>query len=319
MKTSSKPLILISISLLSLCCLVWFIGFASVHWSQSTPAAQGEVIEKMTGGLITILFAAGLVAVAAKGKAEKLFAFSVVLAVTTAIAAYYFLDARHKAQEKAAESNRLETDNINSLLEFIKQGATGDLPQFKPTGDADTDAFLRATRDFYSQYLQELEKARQDVAALQEIDVFNALLLTNKAALETEIQKRIAGQRIIEQFATNAIQILDDFRHRCTLLIVSDEFLQGTLRGFDKAAPQNKEMFAAWVNTQKADKDFLRFLHDNFECYELNDGKILFVNQTNEQRYAELAQKVQDAQTKVDQFQKRAMDLLEDSKSKLPQ
>ncbi|MGA9452763.1 MAG: hypothetical protein WBW41_15630 [Verrucomicrobiia bacterium] len=318
-ETPSKTLVAVSVALFSSCCLFWFFLFASVYWGHLSPSAQGEATYQMTKSLMGILIAPALLAFCMKGKFEKLLAFSVVFALLTAVAAYYFFDARQKAQEKAAESNRLETDNINSLLEFIKQGATGDLPQFKPTGDADTDAFDRATRDFYGQYLQELQKSRQDIAALQEIDVFDALLLTNKAALETEIQKRIAGQRIIEQFATNAVQMLDDFRHRLRLLIVSDEFLQGSLRGFDKTAPQSKEMFASWVNSQKADEDFLRFLHNNFEDYELKDGKIFFVSQTNVQKYAELSQRVLDAQTKIDEFQKRAMDLLEGSKSKLPQ
>ncbi|MGA2855190.1 MAG: hypothetical protein ABSE90_13830 [Verrucomicrobiota bacterium] len=78
-------------------------------------------------------------------------------------------------------------------------------------------------------------------------------------------------------------------------------------------------MFASWINKQKADQDFLRFLDDNFDDFELKDGKIMFGNSTNVQKYAELAKNVQDAIAEAEGFQTRALNKTEAAKAKLLQ
>jgi hypothetical protein len=304
-----------SIALLSITSLVWIIGLSMVHWGQMSPGQQGEE----TVNLLKFLFVPGIITWFTKGKSEKLLTFSVVFAVMTAIAAYYFLDARHKAQEKAAESNRLEVDNINSLQQFIQGGATGDIPEFKPTGDTDTDTFFQATRDFYAEYLQGWRTMRQELEALQETDIFADLVLTNKPTLESEIQKRIAGQQIVENFTTNAMPMLENLKVKYASLNLSEEFRQGVLKGIDRWIPQYRAMFAASINSQKADEDLLQFLDNNFQDYELKDGKILFGSIPTEQQYDALAKKVQDASVEAQEFQKRGMAAVEASKATLQQ
>lgn len=303
----------ISIALLSITSLVWLIGLSMVHWGQMSPGQQGEEIVN----LLKFSFVLGIITWFTKGKSEKLLTFSVVFAVMTAIGAYYFLDARHKAQEKAAESNRLEVDNINSLERFIQGGAAGDIPEFKPTGDPDTDAFFQTTRDFYTEYIQGWRTMQQGLGALQELDVFSDQLLTNKPDLESEIQKRIAGQQIIAGFATNAIPMAERFKEKCALLNVSGDYKTNLLIGLGKTFSQFKPMFASWVQTQKTEQDYLQFLDDNSQDYELKDGKILFGSQTNVQKYARLVKNVQDAISEAEGFQNRGLAAMETAKSKL--
>ena len=78
-------------------------------------------------------------------------------------------------------------------------------------------------------------------------------------------------------------------------------------------------MFAASINSQKADEDLLQFLDNNFQDYELKDGKILFGSIPTEQQYDALAKKVQDASAEAQEFQKRGMAAVEASKATLQQ
>jgi hypothetical protein len=314
---SQKTLFWISVSLLTVCFFLWVLGVASGHWSQLSPVKQGEAIGNIIVGMIKILFVAGLVSWGIKDKTEKLFAFSVVIAVSTVIAAYYFQVGRQEAQQKAQESDRILASNINSLQTYIQQGAVGNVPEFKQTGDADTDAFFNSMRDFYPEYLQGWRTMRQELEALQETDVFDDLVLTNKPTLESEIQKRIAGQQIVENFATNALPMLENLKVKYASLNLSEQFKQGVLKGIDGWIPQYKAMFAASIASKKADEDLLRFLDDNFQDYELKDGKILFSSVATEQQYDALAKKVQDASAEVDEFQKRGLAAVEAAKAKL--
>ncbi len=234
----------------------------------------------------------------------------------TAIAAYYFFDARHKAQEKAAETNRLEVDNINSLEKFIQGGATGDIPEFKPTGDTDSDTFFQTTRDFYTEYFQGWRKEGADIEALQEVSISDCLLFTNKFYLEPQIQDRIAGQQVIEGFKTNALSMIENYKQKCAALNVTEEYKQGILKSLDKMSPQFGAMFDASIKSQKTDQELLQFLHDSFGDYEFKDGTILFATEANRQKYDELAKQVQDASAEVDGFQKRGLAAIEAAKAK---
>jgi hypothetical protein len=312
-----KTLYWISAALLTACGFVIFLWLNESHWNQSNPGERSYEITKMIISLIKVLICAGIFAWMVKRKGYRLLTFSIVCVIYTAIGAYYFLDARHKAQEKAAESNRLEADNINSLEKFIQGGATGDIPEFKPTGDADTDAFFQITRDFYTEYFQGWRRASTDIAALQEMNIPDCLLFTNKFYLEPQIQDRIASQQIIATFKTNALSMIANYRQKFAVLNVTKESKQGFLKGVDEMSPQFEAMFDASIKSQKADQALLEFLHDNFEDYEFKDGTILYATAANRQKYDELAKEVQDASAEVGGFQKRGLAAVEAAKAKL--
>ena|SRR5690349_19701837 len=111
--------------------------------------------------------------------------------------------------------------------------------------------------------------------------------------------------------------MLENLKEKCASLNVSDEFKQGVLKGIDGWIPQYRAMFDASIISQKADEDFLRFLDNNFQDYELKGGKILFGSVATEQQYDALARKVQDASVEVQEFQKWGMAAVEAAKHNL--
>ena len=160
-------------------------------------------------------------------------------------------------------------------------------------------------------------KANFDIQTQQEKDLSDDSLLTNKANLEIEIQKRIASQEIIEKFATNALSMIENYQGKCALLNISELYKTNFLNGAKKISPQYKLMFASWVKMQKSEQEFLQFLNDNFEDYESKDRTISFASTANRQKYNELAKNVQDVSAEVDGFQKRGMAAVEAGKAKL--
>jgi len=239
-----------------------------------------------------------------------------------------FLNARHSTRQKADQqltaSARQLVSDLNSLQDFVKDGAVGNVPELKPTGDADFDAVLQTLRDFYKEYFRRGHKMNHDLEALQEIYVFDDLLLTNKPSLESEIQKRIAGQRVIAEFATNALPMVVNFKAKCALLNISEGSKTNILNEIDKIAP----LVASVVRLQKAQQDFLQFLDDNFDGYEVKGGKPLFGSQTNAQKYAEFSKNIGDAATDMvkrgeelqkggEELQKFGMAEMESAKLKL--
>ena len=89
-EVSPKTIFWFSIFLLSVCIVFWIYGFASVNWSSLSVEEQGKVAYKMVSGLFKVVFAVVVVTWSIKGKTEKLFTASVVFAIATAIAFYYY-------------------------------------------------------------------------------------------------------------------------------------------------------------------------------------------------------------------------------------
>jgi len=89
---SQKTLYWISASLLIVSFLFWIwhfaVFFASARFSQLSSGEQSYETTKRIINLIKILIPAGIVAWLQKGKSERFFAFSVVFAVITLIAAF---------------------------------------------------------------------------------------------------------------------------------------------------------------------------------------------------------------------------------------
>jgi hypothetical protein len=93
-RPSQKILCWISVLLLTISFLFWiwhFVVFvASDHFSQLSPGERRYEITKLIIGMIKVLIPAVVVSWLQKGKTERLFAFSAVFAVITALAAYYY-------------------------------------------------------------------------------------------------------------------------------------------------------------------------------------------------------------------------------------
>jgi len=223
-KISIKTLYWISGVLLGICALAWFVCLVQVPWQRLNPEREGELIGKMVGGLLKMSIAIAVIAWGIKRKGYKLLVVSIACVSLTVIFIYNFLDSRHKTQQKQAPQNKQMVENINRLQQFVQQGAGGSLPEFTPTGDTDTDTFFQAIRDFYAKYFQGWRQMNTKLAALQEKAVGDDGVLTNKSELSSEIRKRIVGQNIVTEFATNAVAMLANFKRNCEALRVGDEF-----------------------------------------------------------------------------------------------
>ena len=150
--------------------------------------------------------------------------------------------------------------------------------------------------------------------ALQERAVSDDALLTNRSYLNSEIQKRIVGQKAIAEFATNALSMIANFKRDRAALQVGEEFKQATLKSVDNMSPQFETMFAAWVKSQETERMLLQFLADNFQDFQLKNGRILFGSALNRQEYDALAKDVQEAAAAVEDFQKRGLAAMEAAK-----
>jgi hypothetical protein len=312
---SQKTLFWVGVSLLTVSCLLWFLGIISGHWSQLSPPKQGEAIANVVIGLIKILFVAGLVSWGIKGKGEKLLAFSATFTIATLVAAYYFCAARNEAQQKTQASNNQLVSDINSLEEFIKQGAVGNIPELKPTGDADTDAFLAALSVFYAKYFQIVRHANQEIQSLQEKDVFDdsVFVVTNKSILEAEIQKRVAAQKIIEGLSANTLSLIDGLKKQIAIIKISNEYKDGLLLGINNMSSKYDKYFAAQIKTENAEHDYLQFMDGIFDGYQLKD------NADTERESSNLVKRVQDGRAEMQGILNQNTATVEAAKAKLQQ
>ena len=301
---SPKAILWFSIFLLSVCVAVWVLGFVSVNWSHLTPEEQGKTAANMTTGLLKIFFAVGILIWSIKGKTEKLFAASLAFAAATIIAIYYYVDARQNAIQNAKYTNSQVAQNANALLEYAQQNGNEKQLEIKPTGNAELDTIFSLMQGFYGDYLKQQTKMTQELNALNEASVFDDQVLTNKEFIKNELDKRIAGQAIIESFVENVRPLFANLKQQCSNSNISNATKQNFLATLDTTIPKYNGMFDAWIEVKKADEKLLQFFYDNYSEYELKDEKLLFANSTLRQKYAELSQDTQSANAKVDEYQK---------------
>jgi len=92
---SPKVVLWISISLLLFCITVWVFGFASLNWSHLSPEEQGVASEHITNALLKLIVPVAICTIPIKGKLDKLFAASVLLALLTGVGVYWYLSVSH--------------------------------------------------------------------------------------------------------------------------------------------------------------------------------------------------------------------------------
>lgn len=193
-----RTLYRISAGLLSGCVILVIIGLALVPWGKLSPARQGELIGNVIVGLGKILIAAGLLCWAEKRKGYKLLWFSIVCALCTLLAAYYF----HVGATETRQANKQFGNGVSELysnvLEFGQSGRTNGLPEMRPTGNAVNDTALQYTRELMQDLLPVIAGMNQKIEALQERSVFEDLVLTNSVETQTEVRKRVEAKRVIE-------------------------------------------------------------------------------------------------------------------------
>jgi hypothetical protein len=309
-----KTLYWISAALLLACGLVLFIGLAAVPWSQLSPEKQGDVSEKLSGAFTRVLICAGLLAWSVKRKGYRLLTFSIVCAVMTAISAYYFHVGKQQSEQLTQESNAKLAENVQGIfsneVNFVKQGATDNFSNnIKPTGDAENDAILLWANNFSKAIAQYVGNMNKEITALQEQDVFDTSLLTNKSNLQVEIPKKIEIQKIIEKYKDGWLPMLEATEEQFTPVDISEtvknQILHGAETSIQRNSSQAELMFGHLLKTDQAELNFLQFMAGAYDDYQFKDGTILFGSAANSQKYEELTKSIQDATSEEETFREQ--------------
>ena len=154
--------------------------------------------------------------------------------------------------------------------------------------------------DLFQEFAAAIVAMNRELKILDEKNVFDPSVLSNKTSLEAEARKRIESQRIIEKFRNDLPHALDLFRQKAAVYNISDEQKQALMSGFEKVRPNLSHQGETICNLlQKRDRselDFLNFMASADNEYELKDGKVFF----RSPRAAQLAKSVEDSAWEVD-------------------
>ena len=216
---------------------LWGLVMLRVFWGINLSPAHVYLLTKAVFGLIIFFVCAVSAVKPIKYKGYRLFIFSVMCYICTTIAIPTFLKARHEAQGKVAESNRQFVQDFRNAQDFFNNGAVGEIPQFKLTGDPDNDVVLQSVNKFYHDYIQAYRHANLAVHELNLMNVFDVSLLTNKPALEAEIEKRTSAQQIIATFQANSVSMLETLKNEPGLRNGSKEIVQSIKKSVDELNP----------------------------------------------------------------------------------
>ncbi|MGO9586478.1 MAG: hypothetical protein ACLP2Y_09810 [Limisphaerales bacterium] len=317
-----KTLNWISAVLLLVCGLVLFIGLAAIPWNQLSPDKQGDVTEKLAGVFTRALICAGLLAWSVKRKGYRLLTFSVVCAVMTAIFACYFHIGKQQSEQQTQESNAKMVENFQGIfsneLKSVQQGATGNFSNnIKPTGDAENDAVLLWANNLSKEITQYVGNMNEEISALQEQDVFDTSLLTNKSSLKVEIPKRIEHQKIIKKYKDGWLPMLEATKEKFTPVNISEkvknQILQGTETSIQSNSAQAELLFGLLLKTDQAELNFLQFMVGSYDDYQFKGGTISFGSAANSQKYEELTKSIQGAMRNEETFREQHLKAAEDS------
>lgn len=204
--------------------------------------------------------------------------------------------------QKSAETNKQLANSMrafaNDAQHYMEEGGVGTPPTFKPTGNATVDLFGRFMNDFYQEVGSVSAGMNRELNALDEKDVFDTSVLINKASLETEVRKRIQGQRIIEKYRKDLPLAFDAFRQRIASYNIPDEQKQNAMAAFENLRPdfshRSEKIFNLLGNKEKTEFGLLYFMANSFNEYELKNGKLSFHSGMTRQRYVELVKTIDD-------------------------
>ena len=210
------------------------------------------------------------------------------------------LSQRHQLHERKRQV-------AASLSEFTRQLESGaPLKRLPSTGDANLDAGYQIMVDMNSEMGAVVEKMDAEIAQLEKRDV--CLVLTNKAAIKSELGKRTASQTIIQKHEREAAAIVESARQRCLASKMPEGMKQGVLRELEKGGQVQArldESFSLRIRLQKAEFDFLQFMYTEFGRYKLIDGEVRFATSNKLEEYNRLSQRLRDVSEAAEAFNRR--------------
>lgn len=250
------------------------------------------------------------------------FGILLMLIIMAAILACYFPTGKQQSEQRTQESNAKLIENYQGILsnelKSVQQGATDNFSNnIKPTGDAKNDAISLWGNNLSKEIMQYVGNMNEEISALQEQDVFDTSLLTNKPGLKAEIPKRIEHQKIIKKYKDGWLPMLEATKEKFTPINISEkvknQILQGTETSIQSNSAQAELLFGLLLKTDQAELNFLQFMVGAYDDYQFKDGTISFGSAANSQKYEELTKSIQGAMRNEETFREQHLKAAEDS------
>ncbi len=197
--------------------------------------------------------------------------------------------------------------------EYARQSKNGVPAKRMPlTGEPNIDAGLQIKVDLSHELDALIGKMKAELAQLKEKGV--CLVLTNKAAIKSELDKRTAGQTIIRTYKEEAAALVESARQRCITSSMPESMKQVALRDLAQGGQvwtYVDEGFSLGVRLQEAEGDFLQFMLAEFGRYRLVGGKVSFAAFNRLEEYNRLTQRIRDVGNEAEAFDRRRSEMLE--------
>jgi hypothetical protein len=279
---------------------------------------NAKAVEKLTEVIGRILLCGAIFGWLAwsgtgKRKGYGFFSFSLVCTVMTFVSAYYFRVGVEKEKRHQKDSTR---QMAASLQDFIQQATNdGTKIQLKSTGDASIDTAMQPLVELMNNLRQALGKMEAEIEELNQVGVFSPAVVTNKAAIESEMRKRDASQEIIQKYQRDFPSMIESARKQYGFLNVADDVRKGALTGFENSmkvqGPAVDAMFSWRVLREKAESDLLHFLSKEFNSYILLNKQITFEVSAKQGEYSRLCKALETVIKEAEAFQRRQVEATE--------
>jgi hypothetical protein len=234
--------------------------------------------------------------------------------------AYYLQKQKEESNKKFGNALRAFA---NDVQRYSEEGGTGSLPTVKPTGDATNDLGGRVINDIFQEIASVSAGMNKELNGLEEKNVFETSVLTNKTSLEAEARKRIESERIIEKCRSDLPHAIDAVRQKAVSYNISDEQKQALMRALEEFRPnfshQSETMFNLREKKEKTEVDFLYFMAGAYNEYELKGGKLLFRSAEARQKYNQLAKTIENTAKDYEAFRKEQLQKANSNIQKLSQ
>ena len=215
-----------------------------------------------------------------KRKGYMFLVFAITWALVMAWCAIKFREGFNESRAKSKAEHNQVTTLASNFLEYAQNEKGGSLDKVKASLNDNKDSVLIPVTEFSNNLIEAVEKRDRGIAGLQERDIYDLSLLTNKTAMEAEMQKRLQGQEFVNLFKTNVDEIIENTRRRYDQINAPEKDKMKSLHGFEQSitakAPERENSYRLLIAQQKGEYDYLQFLVDSFKDYQIKDGKIYF-------------------------------------------
>jgi hypothetical protein len=206
--------------------------------------------------------------------------------------------------------------------EAEKSMENGTLPKFNPPGDKTLDVESRVLTDMAQAMISVMGRMNKELEDVYEKDVFDLSVLSNKASLKAEAEKRIESQRIIQKWRPELPRLVfdamktkvDSYNHRD-----KEQIIRGMEEAMINQRPMFETMFNLLEKKETAEQDFLSFMASR--DYQIKDGQMIFRSRTATQseQYNALGQRVEDSYKEIEAFRKQRLDDMKKNAQKFGQ